>query len=484
MFRLKFLLLPVAGALSAFLSFLIASPWTKTLNRPELKPGDPLANFTYGTAWSYVQHSVFGLLLCGSFCFILEVGRRTPKQLLKATILGAVFGLIMNSIADSGADYIGIMASKGGGSEAGASIGQLAGFFAWFLFVPAALSFTITFAIGPTQQRIGRATYATILAAVLTFITRCGTTIFATAKAGIEGSTQGTPGSKMVAAIPIFLMDAIAIGIVLGLAMYMSDRSRRAGSLRLIYGRKEHQDWSLDHAANRIGTAEVEIPIRGFNGVEPVHACIFRQGNQFLLDCQHAPGFLNGQPVLQANLNNGDTIQLGEAQLVFYSQGRVQSNFQPQFYPQVQQPVQPQFIPQAPQMPIDQAAMPQVPMAQPPVPQVALPGYSPAPTIPQATTGQVMPSSVLIDPSGMHYPLQFGVNSVGRELGNIVCLSSVSTVSRQHAQITIDQFGATLVDMGSANGTKVNDSPLTGPTLLNNNDSVSFGSATLTFRNS
>ena len=476
--RVKFILLPIAGALSALISFAFAQPFVHSLTRPNLKPDDPLNEFTYGTTWSLVQHSTFGMLLCGSFCLILESGRRSPRQVAKATLLGVVFGGIMNSIADSGSDFIGLHFSKSGGQ-----IGSIVGFFAWFLLVPAALAFTIAFSIGPTKARIVRAIHSIVRASVFCFITRCLTTLVASAKMLAGGASATSAGNKMEASVPIFLADAIVIGIVLGLTIFMSDQSSRAGSIRLIFGKNEYKDWSLDHMTSRIGSSEVEIPIRGFKGVDPVHACIFRQGSQFLLDCQHAPGLVNGYPVAQAMLNHGDMIQLGEARLVFYSGGKVRTcgqewNRGQMMHPsQVpQQPIQPQtpIQPQAPMgVPIQQPHMPDQPVAAPMVQNPISISIMPPPSLLRY---------VLIDLAGKEYPLQPGTNSIGREVGNSICFSQNSTVSRSHAQIAIDDNGAILSDLGSANGTGVNGQPVTTKIGLTDGDSIAFGSANLRFR--
>ena len=490
MLRLKYLLLPIAGALSAILSFIFAAPYVKTLDRPWLKPDDPATHFTYGTTWTYVQHATFGLFLCGLFCLILETGRRSPRQVLKATILGMIFGAVFNSIADSGADYIGIQLARSSGTT-----GELLGGLAWFVFVPASLAFTIAFAIGPTKQRMARAFFATIVAAVLTFATRCITSVFAAFAMGLNAATQGTPGSRLEASVPIFLADAIAVGVVLGLTMLMSDRVSRAGSIRLIYGRNEYRDWSLDHTANRIGSSEVEIPIRGFQGVETVHACIFRQGNQFVLDSQHFPGFVNGYPVSQAMLNHGDVIQLGEARLVFYARGAVRSTGQEWTQQSRMQP-HPGMVPQSGPFPgKSQPGMPMPgPMGQPihgqfpqPAPgqmpnPVGAPLMQPVPAPMPVAQHPSAPRFFLVDLAGKELPLQMGTNSVGREVGNTVCFPANGTVSRAHASISIEPTGAFVSDSGSANGTRVNGTPTAGPTPLKDGDTVSFGSANLTFR--
>ena len=66
------------------------------------------------------------------------------------------------------------------------------------------------------------------------------------------------------------------------------------------------------------------------------------------------------------------------------------------------------------------------------------------------------PIAELVDPqSGRRYRLHSGVNTVGRQDTDV--LISDGTVSRNHANIVIDDTGITIVDLGSSNGTKVGD---------------------------
>ena len=477
------MLLPVAGALSAFLSFYFAAPFVKSLNRPWLKESDPASHFTIGTSWTYVQHATFGALLCGLFCLILELGRRSPRQVLKATILGVVLGAILNSIADSGADMIGMAAMRTIGAG-GSFIGEIA----WVTLVPLALSFTIAISVGLTQQRVARAIYSTVIAAVATFFGRIiGSVLGAillVANSGIKTMAMDS-GARMEASIPAWLCEAIAAGIALGLTTLIADRVSRKGSIRLIYGRNEYRDWSLDYQANRIGSGEVEIPIKGFKGVEPVHSCIFRQGHQFVLDSQHSPATLNGYPVQQpAILNHGDTIQIGDATLVFFGAGAVPGNYRPAYRPPMAQ--EPGYAAQTqggmmgapgyatPVQPFSaQASSPQIPMAPThadPVASIQLPaGMDAAPRL------------VLVDLGGKEFPLNEGANTIGREAGNMIYLPTNSTVSRQHAVIQVVNGTATVSDVGSANGTRVNKVPISTQTPLSSGDEVTFGSAMYTF---
>jgi pSer/pThr/pTyr-binding forkhead associated (FHA) protein/S1-C subfamily serine protease len=56
-----------------------------------------------------------------------------------------------------------------------------------------------------------------------------------------------------------------------------------------------------------------------------------------------------------------------------------------------------------------------------------------------------------------------------------------STASREHAAIEVTADGVVLSDLGSSNGTFVNEVKLTGPRLLQDGDSIRIGHSTLTF---
>lgn len=74
-----------------------------------------------------------------------------------------------------------------------------------------------------------------------------------------------------------------------------------------------------------------------------------------------------------------------------------------------------------------------------------------------------------------------GENIIGRE-GEGVILVKSSTVSRKHARIAIDASGAVVEDLGSKNGTYVNDRRIAVPTPVVDGDQVRIGSLLFTFR--
>jgi DNA-binding winged helix-turn-helix (wHTH) protein len=76
--------------------------------------------------------------------------------------------------------------------------------------------------------------------------------------------------------------------------------------------------------------------------------------------------------------------------------------------------------------------------------------------------------------------LRPGENILGREGEGIVVKSS--TVSRRHARLVVDPKGALLEDLGSKNGTYVNDRRVSGPMPIVDGDQVRIGSLLFTFR--
>ena len=74
-----------------------------------------------------------------------------------------------------------------------------------------------------------------------------------------------------------------------------------------------------------------------------------------------------------------------------------------------------------------------------------------------------------------------GENIIGRE-GDGVILVKSSTVSRRHARITLDAAGGTVEDLGSKNGTYVNDRRIDAAAPIADGDQIRIGSLLFTFR--
>lgn len=86
----------------------------------------------------------------------------------------------------------------------------------------------------------------------------------------------------------------------------------------------------------------------------------------------------------------------------------------------------------------------------------------------------------LTDSAGREFVLNPGVNTVGRESADIVLQDP--TISRRHAQITVEEGRLLIEDLGSTNGTAVGSTPVKpgAPGGAYNGDTVRFGNVTLT----
>jgi DNA-binding winged helix-turn-helix (wHTH) protein len=80
-------------------------------------------------------------------------------------------------------------------------------------------------------------------------------------------------------------------------------------------------------------------------------------------------------------------------------------------------------------------------------------------------------------------PLVHGANLIGRDPSAVACVDSPD-VSRRHAQILLSDVTTTLEDLGSKNGTLLNDRRLEVPSSLYDGDVIRIGPAMFTFRSS
>ena len=120
------------------------------------------------------------------------------------------------------------------------------------------------------------------------------------------------------------------------------------------------------------------------------------------------------------------------------------------------------------------------------------PGPAPAPyAVPPAAAGaggtrviQRLPTHVamLVDAknASRRYDL-LETTDVGRAQGNTVILNDV-TVSRQHARIRLEDDRFVLYDLGSANGTFLNETRIEQPAAIKDGDAVRFGEVEFTFK--
>jgi hypothetical protein len=95
----------------------------------------------------------------------------------------------------------------------------------------------------------------------------------------------------------------------------------------------------------------------------------------------------------------------------------------------------------------------------------------------QSKTDQV---PYLADPTGREHHLTGDSIVIGRAVENDIVVTS-KRVSREHARVWRDGWRVMLEDMGSTNGTFLNDERLLSPTALRDEDRIKVGDVVLTF---
>jgi len=84
------------------------------------------------------------------------------------------------------------------------------------------------------------------------------------------------------------------------------------------------------------------------------------------------------------------------------------------------------------------------------------------------------------DPTGREHPLETEPTTIGRAVENEIVITS-KRVSREHARVERQGRRWVLADLGSTNGTFLNDERLLAPVELRDGDQVSIGDVVLTF---
>jgi DNA-binding winged helix-turn-helix (wHTH) protein len=93
---------------------------------------------------------------------------------------------------------------------------------------------------------------------------------------------------------------------------------------------------------------------------------------------------------------------------------------------------------------------------------------------PPAVTPETVTQWMLVS-GPREIPLPTGVTILGRSGPGVITLDS-STVSREHARLTVTSEQLVIDDLGSKNGTWVGQVPVSGPTPLKDGDEIRLGS--------
>jgi len=311
-------------------------------------------------------------------------------------------------------------------------------------------------------------------------------------------------------AIPVEFMRLIGLTAtagVIGFFIGLIEELTKQAWLVHLKGRNEGREFLIFKPQTVAGRDElVDVPIFGDPDVEPRHFVIKADQRRHLLqDLNTIAGTsVNGQKVQQQVLKDGDTIQVGMTKLLF--RDKATRSF-------VSRPVDSYAA--APRIPTSQHICPfcgsikdaagncsctvgagagpgaggrgpvgAQPQASPTVQTTAAPGPQPAQAAQDAFAGTPLGAPGagprLVGVSGPYAGQVFeldetGETTIGRQSDRRIALSGDNTVSREHARIADEGGRFVIYDMGSSNGTFVNNNRITQQALTNG-DLVQIGS--------
>lgn len=256
------------------------------------------------------------------------------------------------------------------------------------------------------------------------------------------------------------------LGGTLGLALGLAQELLKHAWVRVMVGRNEGRETVLDKPVTLIGRDELaDIGLFGDPAVGLQHAVIRSSPVGYVLqDAGNSTGTrVNGAPVQEQALRDGDQIEIGAFHLEFHERaGRAPAP-----------------------APVDVAGRPMAPMPSvsgvcaycgtPKDPFSGACACAPAPAgaahaMPTATAGFPPPAAAYSAAgtastrlvatagplAGQVFPLPRTPITVGRENGRDIVVGNDPSVSRRHATLTPEPGGIRVTDEGSANGTFIN----------------------------
>ncbi|CUU34790.1 MAG: FHA domain-containing protein [Armatimonadetes bacterium] len=427
----KVLYLMVFGALGGFLAWLVTEPFTS----------DDIRRSVDWTALS-LYGAVSGGLIGGMIGFATGLAWGTPLHMLRGALLGAAVGLLGGTIGVVIGQilYAVLVESL---PVVGLIVGRILGWSAFGALVGLAEGVVARSPRRMYQGLLGGAIGGALGGALFDFLAFTVGTVF-----GLALRAEGEVGAPS-RAVALVLLGA-GIGLFIGLIELVA----RQAWVRVLYGAREGKDYPIDRSGAIIGRDELaDVPLRGDPTVAPRHAEIQIQGGAYLL-VPHAETRVNGQPVqTPVELDDGDQIQIGSFRMVF--QLRVGEA--------VSRPKDVVRSPLPPPPPVPAGACPYCGLRPDPITgacactPVAAPVSSPATTAQSGAPtlvgleGALAGQRITVPPTGL---------TIGREQDNTLIIPDPA-VSRHHARIAIEGGEVVLYDLGSTNGTFVNNMRIT-----------------------
>jgi hypothetical protein len=240
-------------------------------------------------------------------------------------MLGAVFGLVTSAWSDAASRLwarameraaIGAWVGLAGGALAGAIAFVLydnlqavtddpSGFKFYSLRVLAWAIFGAGIGAAPgIAERAGRKVVNGVLGGVI--------------GGGLGGAILHWASFEVTAESDARLLGLSAVGIAIGAATAVVELARRHASLRVVAGGMAGKEFPIYHRETDIGSSpKAQITLIKDPAALPLHARIVDAGDRRTIRSLGGPLLVNGQPVNDRRLRNGDRIQIGATTLTY-----------------------------------------------------------------------------------------------------------------------------------------------------------------------
>jgi hypothetical protein len=279
-------------------------------------------------------------LLAGALCWpftelILFYQASFPTLLLFSVVLGVAVGLFMGgSFGMSEGALTNSWAKVRSGGATGALIGCVGGMLGFIAGQTALLAvgsffFNTTGQLRnygiPISRALGWAVFGMVVGVGEGVRSRSG----AKALNGIIGGfAGGLAGGLVVEYIRLLspssgyarLAGLCVLGLFIGIAYALVERSLAKASLRLLSGRSRGREFLLTQGRTVVGGAQkTDVTLAGYGRVAGEHAEIHRDGRDFTLvqGDGKKPVYVNDEKVERTVLRDGDIIRIGDAQFQF-----------------------------------------------------------------------------------------------------------------------------------------------------------------------
>ncbi|MCC7434342.1 MAG: FHA domain-containing protein [Methanoregulaceae archaeon] len=395
----------IVGALSGFCAWLISEPMMPPIY------GDPR-----GQTASLVFVVLLGAFIAGSVGALTGYRQGSRRHLITGLLIGLVAGAMAGSIG--GAVGGGLAFALFPGFDRGLGVSTLPGRIVQIT----PLGALIGLAIGLPLRSPKQATLGLIGGAIGGAIAGAA---FDPLSVALQSFTQLAQGGNEIGK-PGRAAMAVVLGGSIGLFVSLAREVAKTAWLRLRLGRNEGREWVVDAPQTFIGRDErAHVPLFGDGNIAPMHACIVRHGRDYVIHDGGTPlGIMvDGQRVPQAVLNHGSVIEIGGHTLEFSLKGG-----------------------RAPVRPPDQVSA------------VSAPASVVMPSAPAAPAGASL--TILNGPNPGQQVRVVDAVEIGREASGLR-LDHDRNASRRHARIELSPSGLMITDLGSTNGTFVNDQRIT-----------------------